>query len=114
MGGAVSKRHAQTLLPHERIQFIKQSPFYLFLHDEILKEFANCFPYLLRVKEGDILNLDRNKVYIVAEGELELRTTLPEPKSKIESKGYLCKKRPGDIISKPRENEIVVEKVSCQ
>jgi hypothetical protein len=114
MGGAVSKRHVKVLSPQERIQYIKKSPFYLFLHDETLQEFGYCFPFLLRVKEGDIVNLDRNKVYIVAEGELELRTTLPEPKGKIESKGYLCKKRPGDIISKPCENEIVVEKVRDQ
>jgi len=109
MGGAASK--IKRVTPEERIQYIKRTPFFLYLQDETLKEFANCFTYFVECKEGETLTLDENKVYIVAKGELELSTAMAEPSSKIEYKGYLCKKHPGDIVCKHQEQQIATKKV---
>lgn len=72
---------------------------------------AKCFSQSKIVKNGDTITLEENSVYIIAKGELELSTTMADPKMKIESKGYLCKKRPGDIISKSKEQRLATEKV---
>lgn len=112
MGGAVSK--ARQLPQEDRIKYIKTTPFYLYLQDDTLQEFAACFPYMIKIKKGETPKLDENKLYIVATGELELSTTMADPKMKIEHKGYLCKKRPGDILSKPKEQKIATEKVRFQ
>ena len=89
MGGAASK--VRKITHEERIRYIKSTPFYLYLQDGTLEEFANCFVNFLECEKGETLNLERNDVYIVAKGCFELTTTMPEPKSRIEHKGYLCK-----------------------
>ena len=37
--------------------------------------------------------------YVVAEGEVDLSTSFPAEGSKVEAKGYLCRKRQGDIVN---------------
>ena len=110
MGGAISKTKRLTL--EERVQFIKGTPFFLYLEDSTLKEFAKCFSRIDSVKKGERLSLNENLVYIIATGDLELSTTMADPKMKIEHKGYLCKKHPGDIISKPKEQGLATKEVS--
>jgi hypothetical protein len=109
MGGAVSRTKRLTL--DERVQHIRRTPFFLYLDVSTLGEFGKCFPTTVFVKKGDILTLNENLVYIIAKGELNLSTTMADPKYRLESKGYLCKKRPGDIISKPKEQRLATEKV---
>lgn len=108
MGGAVSKIRKISL--EERVNYLKKTPFSLYLKDGTLKEFAMCFPYFMECKGGEILVLDEN-IYLVAKGEVTLSTTMADSTSKIENKGYLCKKDPGDLFSLTREQEIAVEKV---
>lgn len=112
MGGGVSKSRRVPL--EDRIKYIKTTPFYLYLQDDTLQEFAACFPFMVQIKKGETPKLDENKLYIVSTGELELSTTMADPKMKIENKGYLCKKRPGDILSKPKEQKLATEKVRLQ
>lgn len=109
MGGAVSK--GRRLSQEDRIKYIKTTPFYLYLQNDTLQEFAACFPYMILIKKGETPKLDESKLYIVATGELELTTTMADPKMKIENKGYLCKKRPGDILHKPKEQKLATEKL---
>eukprot|EP00979_Chaetoceros_neogracilis_P018411 scaffold10584_cov211-Chaetoceros_neogracile.AAC.1 len=89
MGGAVSRTKRLTL--DERVQHIRRTPFFLYLDVSTLGEFGKCFP---------------------TTGELNLSTTMADPKYRLESKGYLCKKRPGDIISKPKEQRLATEKLT--
>lgn len=110
MGSAVSKE--RQLSQEDRIKHIKKTPFYLYLQDDTLQEFARCFPCMIVIKKGETPALDNNNVYIVATGELELSATMADPKMKIEHKGYLCKKRPGDILNKPKEQKIATEKLN--
>ena len=56
--------------------------------------------------------LNPDDVYLVAEGELELSTILPDAANKIDSAGYLCKKRPGDIVTKTSSKQDAQRKVS--
>ena len=110
MGGSISK--GPKCVPyHERLIYLKQTPFFLYLQDETLKEFARCFPYVTIGDEGKILSLDEDQIYIVAVGELNLRTTLPAENSKVENLGYLCKKRPGEIVNKLQAQKHAVRKV---
>lgn len=108
MGGAVSKLKKASL--EDRVNYIKKTPFFLYLEDDTLKEFANCFQAFIKCTAGETLSLD-DHVYIIAKGELTLSTTMADTKSKIENKGYLCKKHPGDIFFPSKEQEIAVEKV---
>ncbi len=57
------------------------------------------------------MELGVNDIYIVAEGELELSTVIPGKQRKLDSSGYLCKKRPGDIVTKTSTKEDVQRKV---
>ncbi len=108
MGGAVSKRRKISL--DERLNYVKKTPFSLYLKDDTLKEFAMCFPSFMECKENEVLVLGEN-IYLVAQGELTLATTMPDPNNVIENKGYLCKKYPGDHISLTKEQKNAVEKV---
>ena len=90
---------------------MRNTPFFLYLQDDLLEEFAECFQYSVRCNEGETVKIDHDKVYIVAQGELELKTILPMPEGKIESRGFLCKKYPGDIVYQPQSQNLAAEKV---
>lgn len=112
MGGIVSKqRKSKKLSIESKLQCLKTTPFFLFLKDEILVEFAKCFQSTISCNSGDTIKIDSEKVYIVAQGELELKTVLPRPEGKIETRGFLCKKYPGDIIHQRQTQKLATEKV---
>lgn len=53
------------------------------------------------VPADEKVNVSSSDIFIVASGELTISTTLPsENKQSGNTKGYLCKKMPGDIINK--------------
>ena len=114
MGGSISKRKAFWAKPsrEQRVEYLKKTPFFIYLHGRTLDEFASCFSTFQIIDANDSLPLDKEIVYIVAEGELELRTTIPHANSKIENEGYLCKKAVGDIVSKSQAQSQVARKVS--
>lgn len=113
MGGLISKRQSRgvKLSRERRIEYLKKTPFFLYLHGDDLEEFASCFSMAQSFLANETLTLDQEVVYIVSEGELELRTTLPHAHSKVENSGYLCKKAVGDIISKPQAQRQAARKV---
>ena len=108
MGGLASK---QRISKQEKLGYIKNSPFYLYLTDETLEEFGKCFPFVKHCKEGDEISLDENTIYIIGKGSLELSATMADPSMKIENKGYLCKKHSGDLVSLPKEQDMATEQV---
>lgn len=108
MGGLASK---QRISKQEKLGYIKNSPFYLYLTDETLEEFGKCFPFVKHCREGDEISLDENTIYIIGKGSLELSATMADPSMKIENKGYLCKKHPGDLVSLPKEQDMATEQV---
>ena len=83
----------------KRIKILRESPFFQYLTAETIKEFADCFPNTVRTAPGKSIALDNRKIYIVAEGEIDLSASYPQKGSKIEAKGYLCRKRQGDIVN---------------
>jgi hypothetical protein len=111
MGAAVSKKSSKRLPLHSKVKYLKTTPFFLYLQDDLLDEFAQCFPYTKRCKEGETINIDHENVYIVAYGELELKTILPKSSGKIETRGFLCKKHPGDIVYQRNTQKLATEKV---
>ncbi len=111
MGAAISKKSSWRLSLEFKINSISKTPFFLYLQDDVLKEFAQCFRNTVRCKEGETINIDKETVYIVADGELELKTIIPNATSKIETCGFLCKKCPGDIVYQPQAQKLATEKV---
>lgn len=110
MGAVISKRKSKRLSTEQRISHLKKTPFFLYLKGDKLREFAECFPYTN--KQGKEIELEQDTIYIVAHGELQLHTTIPlEQKAKLENKGYLCKKYPGDIVSKHQAQTQAICKV---
>lgn len=112
MGSGVSKvTDAIGLLPQpnnnrgalsteKRIRFLKETPFYQYLTPETIDEFARCFTHTIRSKPGKSILLDAHHVYVVCEGEVDLSASFPEEGTKLETKGYLCRKRRGgDIVN---------------
>lgn len=100
--GSILKKKKKTdgvLSEEARIEFIKNSPFFMYLSDPMLKEFAHCFPAVERVEPDQSIKLRSSITYILAEGELQFTTILPDAHGKVDSQEYLCKKRPGDIVS---------------
>eukprot|EP00594_Rhizosolenia_setigera_P019378 CAMPEP_0178957334 /NCGR_PEP_ID=MMETSP0789-20121207/10849_1 /TAXON_ID=3005 /ORGANISM="Rhizosolenia setigera, Strain CCMP 1694" /LENGTH=658 /DNA_ID=CAMNT_0020639557 /DNA_START=425 /DNA_END=2397 /DNA_ORIENTATION=+ len=105
MGSCSSKRIQRThdsrakLSLDEKIQYIKHTPFFLYLSQDNIEKFANCFPTEETLASNEVIKLQRKLVYIVAEGELEMSTTIPDFKGKHDTKKYLCKKKLGDIVN---------------
>ena len=75
-----------------------------------MREFAESFPSRKVFKQGETVALEEKGVYIVARGELQFHTTLPVH-GKMETKGYRCKKYPGDIVSKTQAQHQTERKV---
>jgi len=70
--------------------------------DELLAEMSQCFVNTLAVKAGEKMSEQHaDKLYIVAEGEMQLSTVIPTSQRKsLFQKGFLCSKLPGDIVNK--------------
>ncbi|KAL3821971.1 hypothetical protein ACHAXA_004459 [Cyclostephanos tholiformis] len=108
MGSGVSKatdalafsRHQRgALTAEQKIKFLKETPFFQYLTPETIDEFAQCFTKTIRAKPSKTILLDVHAVYVVCEGEVHLSTSFPEEGTKLQTKGYLCRKRRGDIIN---------------
>lgn len=82
-----------------RCEYLKHTPFYQYLSSVTLGEFASCFDEVVKSRPGKEVALDPRKVYVVCQGEVDLSTSYPEREGKVEAKGYLCRKRRGDIIN---------------
>ena len=107
MGNAISAQ----LSFEERISFLKKTPFFIYLPDLKLFELAECVKHTLLVKEGENIRLEEDTIYIVIEGELELSVLIPTPDKKNECRGYLCRKKPGDVLSKIAANKHATRQV---
>ena len=82
-----------------RCEYLKHTPFDQYLSPVTLEEFASCFNEVVRRPPGKEIALDPRRVYIVCQGEVDLSTSYPEIEGKVEAKGFLCRKRQGDIIN---------------
>ena len=83
----------------KKVSYLKHTPFFQYLTAEAMKEFSQCFPDTIRSRPGKTLTLDPSTIYVVAEGEVDLSTSYPVEGKKVEARGYLCRKRPGDIVN---------------
>ncbi|KAL3789922.1 hypothetical protein HJC23_010607 [Cyclotella cryptica] len=92
-------------------EFLKHTPFHRYLTPENIQEFATCFLDTLKSPPGKKIDLDSQRIYIVAEGQVDLSTTYPEGLAKVEAAGYLCRKREGDIIFLKHTKENVRTKI---
>lgn len=91
------KRHQKGIPLDHRVNFLKQTPFFLYLTEgKQLEEFAKCFSHCLRggKTEGESVILRDDRIYIVVKGGLELCTAFPVQHAKVENQCYLCKKYP--------------------
>ncbi|KAL7525496.1 hypothetical protein ACHAXR_001031, partial [Thalassiosira sp. AJA248-18] len=102
MGSGISlprRKNGGTISLDKRIKYLQETPFYQYLTAETIHEFAQCFPQTIRTQPGKDITLDSQKVYIVCEGEVEAWSVYPQEGAKVEAKGYLCRKRHGDIVN---------------
>jgi adenylate kinase len=96
-GYMTHKRGALTA--EQKIKFLKELPFFQYLTPETIEEFAECFTKTVRAKPGKTILLNVHAVYAVCEGEINLSTSFPEEGTKLQTRGYLCRKRRGDIVN---------------
>lgn len=108
--GASASRNRLSL--DSKIKFLKNTPFFIYLGDDLMKEFAQAFHLATHCAEAKTINIAQDNVYVVARGGLDLKTTLPKTHSKIESSGFLCKKFLGDIIFQPQSQELANRKLT--
>ncbi|KAL7554416.1 hypothetical protein ACHAWF_017853 [Thalassiosira exigua] len=83
----------------KRIKYLQETPFFQYLTPDTINDFARCFPQTVRSNPGKSITLDPRRIYVVCEGEVDLSTSYPQEGTKIEAKGYLCRKRRGDIVN---------------
>lgn len=94
------KRRKKAALPLETlVHLLKHTPFHQYLSPDTITEFASCFDGIIKSQSGKEIALDPHKIYIVCQGEVDLSTSYPEMEGKVEAKGFLCRKRRGDIIN---------------
>lgn len=96
----------------KKIQYLRETPYSIYLTPETIGEFAKCFPETIRSAPGKSLALDHSKIYIVCKGEVDLSTAVPKSQNKVQAEGYLCRKRAGDIVSIYNAEETVKRKMS--
>mmetsp|Transcript_19866 Transcript_19866/g.41672 ORF Transcript_19866/g.41672 Transcript_19866/m.41672 type:complete len:619 (+) Transcript_19866:1290-3146(+) len=102
MGSSVSvvkKRTDKSIAFDQKVAYLKLTPFFQYLTSDAVGEFAKCFPKSLSCPPGKNIELESHRIYIVCEGEVDLSTSYPEAGTKVEAKGYLCRKRQGDIVN---------------
>uniref|UniRef100_A0A7S2KVM8 Cyclic nucleotide-binding domain-containing protein n=1 Tax=Leptocylindrus danicus TaxID=163516 RepID=A0A7S2KVM8_9STRA len=117
MGGSCS---VQKILPlkhssvplGERVKYFQHTPFFLMMSDTKLNELASCFPRALKVGPDQPVEVGNDDIFVIATGELKLSTSIPNECTKLESSGYLCRKRPGDIVTKMSTQNDVKRKSS--
>jgi len=96
----VMKMKKKVVIPLEKLcEYLKHTPFDQYLSPDTLTEFASCFDGVIKSRPGKEIALDSHKVYVVCQGEVDLSTAYPEVDGKVEAKGFLCRKRCGDIIN---------------
>ena len=97
----MKKRKKKAVVPLETLcEYLKVTPFdqYIFSPDT-RTEFASCFDEIIKSRSGKEIALDPHRIYIVCQGEVDLSASYPEIEGKVEAKGFLCRKRRGDIIN---------------
>lgn len=110
--GFMASRRFSTI--EERVSLLQETPFFQYLTPETINEFALCFTQSVRGIPGKTLKLNSNKIYLVCEGEVHLSTTFPEEGTKLETKGYLCRKRRGDIIDVGQTKQDVILRMNIR
>ena len=74
MGSGISSlRKGGPISLEKRIKYLKETPFYQYLTAETINDFAECFPQTIRTHPGKSIILDSKKIYVVCEGEVDLR-----------------------------------------
>lgn len=120
MGSAISVQCARKspsrteILLARTVEVLKHTPFHQYLTSDNIQEFARCFLDTLNSSPGKKIDLDSQRIYIVAEGQVDLSTAYPEALTKVEAAGYLCRKREGDIICLKHTKENVRMKIPAK
>mmetsp|Transcript_27356 Transcript_27356/g.51873 ORF Transcript_27356/g.51873 Transcript_27356/m.51873 type:complete len:643 (+) Transcript_27356:165-2093(+) len=85
----------------QKIGYLKNTPFFLYLDEAHLSSFAACFFKARRLRAGQFLLCGQDDIFVVASGEMSLSVTLPSSDTKTgNSKGFLASKVAGDIVNK--------------
>ena len=118
MGSCVSIRSRLTtpktqISLDDAIMYLRNTPFNQYLESQNIEEFAKCFLSVKHLPSGCRVDLESDRIYIIAQGEVDLSTAYPD-QSKIEGSGYLCKKRPGDIINLKHTKDDARKKASVR
>ena len=99
ISSAISRKKGGPISIDKRIKILQHTPFFQYLTIETTNEFAQCFPNTIHTDSGKSISLDSRK-NIVAEGEIDLSASYPDTGgSKLEARGYLCRKQRGDIVN---------------
>ncbi|GMH73829.1 hypothetical protein TrLO_g7099, partial [Triparma laevis f. longispina] len=97
----------------QKIAYLKNTPFYLYLDDAHLGAFAACFNKSRRIQAGQFLMGGNEDIFVVASGEMSLAVTLPSSNTKSgNSKGFLASKVAGDIVNKADTTTMAKRRVS--
>ena len=110
--GASSLAPGGALSLERRIQYLRETPYSVYITPETLREFARCFHQTVRTRPGRSISLDPRKIYVVCEGEVDLSTSFPDRDAKVEAKGYLCRKRRGDVVNMCQTEKDVERRMS--
>mmetsp|Transcript_14217 Transcript_14217/g.30373 ORF Transcript_14217/g.30373 Transcript_14217/m.30373 type:complete len:620 (+) Transcript_14217:167-2026(+) len=115
MGSGISlRRKGGPLSLEKRIKYLRETPFSIYLTAETIDEFAMCFPQTIRTVPGKSIKLDHRKIYVVCEGEVDLSASYPQKNTKVEARGYLCRKRRGDIVSVRQAKEDIARRMTLK
>ena len=118
MGSALSTQCHRRSQPKDEVplekavECISKTPFYQYLDSDTIEQFAKCFLTVKCSAAGTRVDLDSQRLYIVAKGEVDLSTTYPDH-TKVEASGYLCRKREGDVINLKHTREDARRKASA-
>jgi len=98
----------------DRLSVIRRTAFYLYIPEEMLRDFAGCFTTIIKVRAGEDVPVYEGNIYCLVDGELEVSTTLPSQNTKNgdSTQGYLCKKSPGDILTASQAEKGVEKKLN--
>mmetsp|Transcript_3969 Transcript_3969/g.6107 ORF Transcript_3969/g.6107 Transcript_3969/m.6107 type:complete len:615 (+) Transcript_3969:62-1906(+) len=111
----VMKIKRKAVVPLETLcEYLKHTPFDQYLSPVTLTEFASCFDGVIKSRPGKEIALDSHKVYVVCQGEVDLSTVYPEVEGKVEAKGFLCRKRCGDIINVTQTEQDVKRRMTIK
>ena len=117
MGSALSTQCSRRSKPKDEVplekavECLSKTPFHQYLDSDTIEQFAKCFLTVKCSPAGTRVDLDSQRLYIVAKGEVDLSTTYPDH-TKVEASGYLCRKREGDVINLKHTREDARRKAS--